>query len=64
MPYNAVVSFADYCRWANMGYRDGRPGTEADIAERVRLLEAHCQSYAKSVGNLHRLLDAYEARQS
>jgi hypothetical protein len=51
------MSLADYCRWANMGYRDGRSGTEADIAERVKRLEDNCRSYARSVSNLHRRLD-------
>jgi hypothetical protein len=40
-----------------MGYRDGRPGTEADIVERIRQLEADCLSYSRSIGRLHVLLD-------
>lgn len=50
------MTFADYCRWANMGYRDGQPGTEADVIERVRILETNCMSYARSLGNLHKKL--------
>jgi hypothetical protein len=52
------MTFADYCRWANMGYRDGTPGTEADVRERVALLEWCAASYAKSLRNLHSRISA------
>jgi hypothetical protein len=46
------MTFEDYCRWANKGYRDGQPGTERDVQERVRRLEANCQSYARSLARI------------
>jgi hypothetical protein len=51
------MTFADYCRWANMGYRDGNPGTEQDVKKRVSLLERGAESYARSVQNLHKKIE-------
>lgn len=54
---------AEHCAWAAAGYRVPVPaGQELAVIEaRLAELEAHCQSYARSLGHLHRRLDRANA---
>jgi chaperonin cofactor prefoldin len=46
-----------------MGYRDGKPGTEEDIRERIEKLEADCRSYARSVQTLNKRISELEHKE-
>lgn len=54
------AAFADFCRWALMGYQDDKPGTAEDIMALMDRQEQHLRSYAKTQGVLLQKLGAAE----
>lgn len=44
-----ISKVADRCRWENLGYLDGTPGSIEDIQERLDTYERNTRLYMRSV---------------
>ncbi len=58
-----LQELADQCRWSNLGYQDGKPGTLEDIAERLETYERNTRLYIRSEQTLKERIGELEEQE-